>query len=395
MVKNERRALPLAKPKILSMFGYDAVAPKVNNRRGPGLSYDLGYNSVSDFNEFELYLLHTGTTKSPSAALGGTLYGGAGSGSSTPSYINAPFMAIQQYAMLDGTFLYWDFERNDPTVHPGSDRCLVFINEFAQEGIDRESLADIESDQLVLNVAKQCHNTIVIIHNAGIRLVESWIDHPNVTAVIFAHLPGQESGEALVNILYGKVSPTGRLPYTIAKREEDYRHLLRPDEGANSTFSEGVNIDYRHFMANKIEPRFEFGFGLSYTRFEYSQLLVHVSKTPKAGSQKNIAYTPLRTVRFRVKNVGTFPTEEVCQVYIQFPDEDIRVLRAFKKIFIESGRTAIISLTLTTREFSRWNVATQKWELLRGAYKVHVGRSSAKIELSQSINFDYELNQGL
>src|SRR6478735_5291479 len=98
--------------------------------------------------------------------------------------------------------------------------------------------------------------TIVSIHNAGIRLVDQWIDHPNVTAVLLAHLPGQDSGNSLVEIIYGNQSPSGRLPYTVAKNESDYGELLMPvtaDNASNyytsANFTEGVYIDYRRFDA--------------------------------------------------------------------------------------------------------------------------------------------------
>lgn len=131
---------------------------------------------------------------------------------------------------------------------------------------------------MVENIAAQCNNTIVVIHNAGIRLVDQWIDNPNVTALIFAQLPGQDSGEALTQILYGDVSPSGKLTYTIARNESDYGGLLEPlgHEGwdfyfPQTNFTEGTLIDYRHFDALGIEPRYEFGFGLSYTNIQLLQ----------------------------------------------------------------------------------------------------------------------------
>jgi beta-glucosidase len=88
------------------------------------------------------------------------------------------------------------------------------------------TLPDDFSDGLILNVANNCSNTIVVIHNAGVRLVDQWIEHPNVTAVIFAHLPGQDSGRAITQLLYGVQSPSGKLPYTVAKNESDYNAAI-------------------------------------------------------------------------------------------------------------------------------------------------------------------------
>lgn len=141
-----------------------------------------------------------------------------------------PFSAIQNRAYEDDTFTFWDFQSTSPDVNPESDACLVFLNEAASEGLDRPGLADRTSDTLVTNVATKCRHTIVIIHNPGIRLVDRFIDHPNVTAVLFAHYPGQDAGRALTRVLYGDVSPSGRLPYTVARNETDYGHLLGPCE---------------------------------------------------------------------------------------------------------------------------------------------------------------------
>lgn len=196
-----------------------------------------------------------GTT--PQSADAGTLISGGGSGSNTGPYISSPYAALQQQAYEDGTYLFWDMKSSNPNINPASDACIVFINEFAFEAMDRPGLADPASDQLVNNVARNCNNTIVVIHNAGIRLVDAWITNPNVTAVIFAHLPGQDSGRALVEVMYGKQSPSGRLPYTVAKSEADYGDVLNHSEGtpgnnypqSKTTFLHTVSVltRYRQF----------------------------------------------------------------------------------------------------------------------------------------------------
>lgn len=115
--------------------------------------------------------------------------------------------------------------------------------------------------------------------------MQSWIEHDNVTAVLLAHLPGQESGNSLVDILYGDVNPSGRLPYTIGKSIKDYGPtggILEKPNGAipQVDFTEGLYIDYRYFDRNEISPRYDFGFGLSYTTFEFSKMVIITSLTP-------------------------------------------------------------------------------------------------------------------
>lgn len=134
----------------------------------------------------------------------------------------------------------WDFQSVNPPVNPESSACLVFTNEFRSEAYDSPDLNNATADMLVTNVASKCSNTIVVIHNAWIRLVDAFVDHPNVTAILYAHLPGQNSGRALVEILYGAQSPSGRLPYTVAKNASDYGSLLAPLRiAANNTDPQG------------------------------------------------------------------------------------------------------------------------------------------------------------
>jgi beta-glucosidase len=234
LVKNTKNTLPLKAPRMLSLYGYNAPAAPVNMEDPiPGVpmfsSWLLGLLAVDVPDEKLREMSQNPLSKFlPNSARRGHLFYTGGSAASAPSYISSPFHAFTQQAMEDDTQLYWDFTKQDPNVNPGSDACIVFLNEYATENLDRASLADPWSDVLVSNVAKKCNNTIVALSNSGIRLVDAWINNPNVTAVILAGLPGQESGKALVEIMYGRQSPSGRLPYTIAKVDTDYGHVLNP-----------------------------------------------------------------------------------------------------------------------------------------------------------------------
>jgi beta-glucosidase len=397
LVKNTKNALPLKSPQLLSLYGYSAKAPDQNNI---GLAWSLGVEPSDPGAAISIF---TGGV-APDTAQRGTIISGGGSGASTGAYISSPFDALQQRAYEDNTALLWDFTNQTATaavVDAASDACLVFINAFATEGADRPSLNDTFSDNIVLNVANQCNNTIVIIHNAGIRLVDAFINHPNVTAVIYAHLPGQDSGRALVNILYGDVSPSGKLPYTVAKSASDYGALLAPAqvEGnywlfPQSNFSEGVYIDYRAFDKAGIEPRFEFGFGLSYTTFSYSNL--QISKLPGVpttpypsgpvlqGGQSDL-WDVLVTVTADISNTGTVPAAEVAQLYIGIPGGPVRQLRGYSKVGIEVGKTASVHFDLMRRDLSVWDVVAQKWKLQGGDYKVYVGASSRRLLLNGTL----------
>ena len=136
-----------------------------------------------------------------------------------------------------------------------------------------------------------------------------WIDHPNITAVLFAGLPGQESGNSLVDVLYGEYNPSGRLPYTIANSPLDYPANVIYDTSdpiLEIPYREGLYIDYRWFDYKNIEPTFPFGFGLSYTHFKYSKARVSISE----------AYV---IVTVHISNDGNLDGHEVAQLYLGFP----------------------------------------------------------------------------
>lgn len=132
-------------------------------------------------------------------------------------------------------------------------------------------------DDLVLAVSNNCNTTVVVVHSVGPIIMEKWVQNPNVRAILWAHLPGMESGNALVDVLWGDVNPSGKLPYTIAKSLSDYGpggQVLYVENGSppQQDYNEGIFIDYRHFDKEEIEPRYEFGYGLSYTTFGYGKL---------------------------------------------------------------------------------------------------------------------------
>ncbi|KPM46154.1 Beta-glucosidase cel3A [Neonectria ditissima] len=366
LVKNENNALPFRKnPKMLSVFGYDATVPATKNT---DKLFELGYTSSPAMGQAVL-----GTEEHfDQAAKGGTIVSGGRAAANSPPYMSDPLSAIQHRAAKDGSWVNWDLSSFDPGVNAASDVCLVFINAIATEGWDRDGLHDDFSDGLVLNVASKCANTIVVIHAAGIRLVDQWIEHPNVTATIIAHLPGQDSGRALVKLLYGEASFSGKLPYTLAKNETDYVPYApcgraQGDTDPQCDFTEGVYVDYRAFDERDITPRYEFGFGLSYTTFEYSALAVKVER-----ASSNDLWQTLATVKAKVRNTGVVLGEEVAQLYVGIPNSPPKQLRGFEKVALDEGEAAEIQFELTRRDLSVWDVVQQQWVLQSGNYTIFV-----------------------
>jgi beta-glucosidase len=414
LVKNVNKALPLKKPKFVSIFGYDAAGQMMNTAEAAGFNLwkmgmrnTLQFQNGTTFTAAALDLLFGSsmeqTTTGPEIALNGTLFTGGGSGAVVGA-IDAPLDAFKRQAYDDDTYLAWDIQTPNPVVNGASEVCLVFINALGSESWDRRNLSDAYSDGIVTSVASQCNNTMVVIHSVGVRIVDKWFDHPNITAVVLGHLPGQDSGRSLVELMYGRQSFSGRLPYTVAKQESDYGHVLDPVLPSEETpyypqvnFTEGVYIDYKHFIKEGIEPRFAFGYGLTYTDFEYSGLVVDVDTTaaasrlppnPEIVLQGGIdsLWDEVARVRCTVKNVGDVAAKEVAQLYVGIPGGPEKVLRGFEKQLLTPGEQGVFEFVLTRRDLSIWNVVEQMWELQRGSYQIYVGKSVIDLPLKGSLD---------
>ncbi|KAF8864173.1 glycoside hydrolase family 3 protein [Acephala macrosclerotiorum] len=278
LLKNTNNALPLSTPRFVAVIGEDA---------GPNL---YGPNGCSD-----------------RGCDNGTLGMAWGSGSANFPYLITPDSALQAQALADGT-IYQSILDNYATseisalVSQAYVTSIVFVNADSGEGYisvdgnegDRNNLTLWHSgDDLIKNVSAICNNTIVVIHSTGPTILTEWYDNPNVTAILWAGVPGQESGNSITDVLYGKVNPAARTPFTWGPTRESYGTdvLYEPNNGNGAPqddFTEGVFIDYRAFENKNITPIYEFGFGLSYTTFSYSDLQIvkhNVSAyTPTTGN---------------------------------------------------------------------------------------------------------------
>jgi len=229
-------------------------------------------------------------------------------------------------------------------------------------------------------------------------LVDQWIDHENVTATIFAHLPGQYSGRALVSLLYGEENFSGKLPYTVPRNESDYS-VYAPcgragpdDDFPQCDFAEGVYLDYRDFDARNVTPRFAFGFGMSYTTYKYSGLRITPRKELGAATRPGNVFSfgqlwdALLTVQVDITNTGPVAGEEVAQLYLGIPNRPAKQLRGFEKTRIEPGETSTVEFVVTRRDMSIWEVVSQEWLVQEGEYVVHVGGSSQDIRAVGVVN---------
>ncbi|KAF2261483.1 glycoside hydrolase family 3 protein [Lojkania enalia] len=377
LLKNTDGILPLKSPKSIAIIGSDAVP----NPRGINSCQDMGCNQ-------------------------GTLTMGWGSGSATLPYVSSPADTITTRAKKDGTTVTLsasDTASQGRSTAQNAEVAIVFITADSGEAYitveghagDRKDLfAWHNGEALVKAVAEVNKNVIVVVHTVGPIILEGFADLSNVKAILWAGLPGQEAGNALVDVLYGDYSPSGKLPYTIAKTASDYGTTI---QGYSDNFREGLFIDYRALEKNRITPRYEFGYGLSYTTFNYSSLVIYGSPSSGAETGPTVPggasslFEVVATVAVNVTNSGSATAAEVPQLYIGFPDSapgtPARQLRGFDKLSLQPGEGATVRFELRRKDLSFWDAPAKKWSLPKGTFGVEVGASSRDIRLTEIQHF--------
>lgn len=261
LLKNVNDALPLDNPSSIAVIGEDAHP----NPGGPNACFDRGCDDY-------------------------TLAVGWGSGTADFPYLVAPVDALRAQAAQSGS-TFTNFSNNYDhssivAIASKASVAVVFVNADAGEGYitvdvnegDRNNLTLWQNgDALITEVSSVNPNTIVVIHSVGPVIVEDIKNNPNVTAILWAGIPGQESGNAITDVLYGRVNPSAKSVFTWGKNRTDWGSDVLYDstlEHPQVDFTEGIFIDYRYFDKKNIEPSYEFGYGLSYTTFAYSNLRI-------------------------------------------------------------------------------------------------------------------------
>lgn len=250
---------------------------------------------------------------------------------------------------------------------------------FKSEGFDRTHMRMPEcQNELIERIAAVQPNTIVVLHN-GSPVEMPWADR--VKGILEAYLGGQAVGAAVVDILFGKVNPSGKLPETIPYQLEDNpSYLYYSGEGDRVEYREGVFVGYRYYDKKKMAVRFPFGYGLSYTTFAYSE--------PKLSAER-ILDSETVTIRVDVTNTGSRAGKETVQLYVSAPDSavirPVRELRGFDKIELAPGETKMVSFTLDKRAFAYWNTDIHDWHVESGRYLIQVGGSSRDIAIEQEV----------
>lgn len=277
------------------------------------------------------------------------------------------------------------------SVAERSDAAVIFITRVSGEGWDLSPedfyLSDGES-KLIDEVSRSFHGRgkkVVAVLNVGAP-VDAWSWKDKVDAILLVWQPGQEAGIVVVDALIGEINPSGKLPVTFPKRLEDVPSWSFPGEPPENprrvVYEEDIYVGYRFYDTFGVEPAYEFGYGLSYTSFLFSDLRLSLE-----GDWLDVS--------FKVSNNGNFPGKEVAQVYVKAPkgrlDKPFKELKAFKKTrTLRPGEEEQINLRILLRSLASFD--GEKWVLDRGVYKVLVGSSSRRINLQGEVEISQEKN---
>jgi len=307
------------------------------------------------------------------------VYRGGGSGQVVPAYVVTPYMGISARARSTNATVTYDEGRDlrqAAEAAAKADVAVVVVGDTSSEGSDRATLAlPADQDALIEAVAAVQPQTVVVMATPGATLMP-WEDR--VAAAIMQLMPGQETGNALADVLFGDVNPSGRLPISIPNKDNEVGFTVDqyPGMKLRANYSEGLLIGYRWYDHHAVQPKFPFGHGLSYSTFQYASLVV----MPVGPESWNVS--------FICSNVGPFAGAEVPQLYLRYPDaagEPPKVLRRFTNVMILAGQAAEINFTLTSEDLSIWDDTTHALREVKGEFKVAIGTSSRDVRLESAL----------
>ena len=345
LLKNEGDILPLKREEKVALIGEFAVRPRY---QGGGSSH---------INSFKVTSLKEALADNPNV----TYAQGYSIASETPdgALVEAALAAAK-----------------------AADKVVIVAglpDSFESEGYDRTHMRMPENqNELIRAVAKVNPNVVVLLYN-GSPVEMPWIDCAK--GLIEGYLAGQNVGEANRAVLYGEVNPSGRLPETLPLRLEDTPcYLTYGGEGNRAEYTEGLFVGYRWYTSKKQPVLFPFGYGLSYTKFAYSNLRL---------SRDAMKDTDILTVQVDVTNTGKVAGKEVVQLYVAPPKTDVirpvRELKGFEKVELAPGETGTVEFTLDKRSFAYWNTRIHDWFVEDGAYDILICRNAEEAVLCASV----------
>ena len=249
--------------------------------------------------------------------------------------------------------------------------CLGLDELRESEGLDRADMALAENQQQLLDAVAAVNPNVVVLLSAGAPVETPWVGR--CKALVYGALGGQAGAGAAADIPTGKLCPCGKLSQTWAKAHDDTPAKANfGGEGRNVEYREGLYVGYRYYQTAGVKPAFPFGYGLSYTTFEYSGL-----KADETG------------VTLTVTNTGSAAGAEIVQLYVAKPDAKVfrpeQELKGFARVSLAPGESKTVTIALDDKAFRYWNVKTNAWEVEGGSYQLRVGASSVDIRLTAGI----------
>lgn len=310
-------------------------------------------------------------------------YQGAGSSVVNPTKLESTLDAIGSYP-IQMTGFAAGYHRTGPAdaaleseaveLAKNADVVLLYIglDEISEsEGLDRANMKMPASQIQLLEKIAKVNPHIVAVMSAGSSVEMPWINH--CEAVIHGYLGGQAGASAMLNAITGKINPSGKLSETYPLKYEDVPSApYFPSKERNAEYREGLYVGYRYFETVQKPVLFPFGFGLSYTTFEYSDL--------KADDKKAV---------FTIKNTGSRSGAEVAQLYVSAKGGSVyrpaKELKGFTKVFLNAGESKEVTIPLDDKAFRYFNAKTDRYEIDGGEYEILIGASCADIRLRQTV----------
>jgi len=327
-------------------------------------------------------------------------YQGGGSSHVNPTQLDIPYEEILKLVDDPSNVLYadgYDLESDEvkeelineaKNIAQNSDVAVIFAGlpeRYESEGYDRENLSLPKShNKLIEEITKVQDNVVVVLFN-GAPVEMPWIN--KVKGLFECYLGGQAVGGAIADLLFGKANPSGKLAETFPKKlAHNPSHPYFPGEDDVVEYREGIFIGYRYYDKKEIEPLFPFGFGLSYTKFEYSDLKI---------DKKQAKDTDTITVSVKVKNVGNMAGKEIVQLYVRDVESSVvrpeKELKGFKKVELNPGEEKTVTFVLDKRSFAYYSTDIKDWYVESGDFEILIGKSSKEIVLKDTVNVESTL----
>lgn len=360
LLKNEHDILPLDLNKLKTIA---VIGPMVNDAPtgGGGSSHVTPYYKVSPMQG--IHKIANGKVKILYAS--GTLW---------PL---TPTKSVSQESMKTDEKLIEEAVK----VAKAADVALLFVgtnDQIESEGFDRTGGLQLlaEQDKLISAVAAANPRSVVVMYSGTTVLADKWLS--KIPAMVQAFFPGQEGGNAIAQLLFGKENFSGKLPFSyLASYDQSPAYKGYMDSSLRAPYSEGIYVGYRYLEKNKLKPQFPFGYGLSYTTFEYKGLVIL-----KTGD-----YT--FDVSLKVQNTGTREGSEIVQLYVApnapAVDRPLKELKGFAKVKLQPGEEKTVTFKLNKRSFSRFDAGKKGWIADPGNYDIIIGASSADDRLTKRI----------